>query len=106
MQNIILYLAEVFYRNEGGGEFLYDTKLRESVASRPTLKLMHNVKQKRARVATLVSDKIDLRTKKITRDKEKHYIMMLFHSSNPKSVLTRQKSFKVMKQNWYNRKEK
>ena len=35
-----------------------------------------NGKQKRAGVAMLISDKIDLKTKKITRDKEGHYIMI------------------------------
>ena len=31
---------------------------------------------KKARVAILISDKIDLKIKKITRDKERHYIMI------------------------------
>ena len=35
-----------------------------------------NGKQKKARVAILISDKIDLKIKKITRDKEAHYIMI------------------------------
>ena len=35
-----------------------------------------NGKQKKPRVAILLSDKIDLKLKKITRDKEEHYIMM------------------------------
>ena len=35
-----------------------------------------NGKQKRAGVAMLISDKIDLKIKKITRDKEGHYIMI------------------------------
>ena len=33
-----------------------------------------NGKQKKAGVAILISDKIDLKIKKITRDKEGHYI--------------------------------
>ena len=33
-------------------------------------------KQKKAGVAILISDKIDLKLKKITRDKERHYIMI------------------------------
>ena len=38
---------------------------------------MHaNGKQKKAGVAILISDKIDLKIKKITRDKEGHYIMI------------------------------
>ena len=35
-----------------------------------------NGKQKRAGVAILISDKIDLKIKNITRDKEGHYIMI------------------------------
>ena len=35
-----------------------------------------NGKQKKARVAILVSYKIDLKIKKITREKEGHYIML------------------------------
>ena len=35
-----------------------------------------NVKQKKAGVATLISDKIDPKIKKITREKEGHYIMI------------------------------
>ena len=34
-----------------------------------------NQKQKKAEVAILISDKIELKIKKITRDKEGHYIM-------------------------------
>ena len=35
-----------------------------------------NGKQRNAGVAILISDKIDLKIKKITRDKEGHYIMI------------------------------
>ena len=35
-----------------------------------------NGKQKKAGVAMVISDKIDLKIKKITRDKEEHYIMI------------------------------
>ena len=35
-----------------------------------------NGKQKKPGVAMLTSDKIDLKMKKITRDKERHYIMI------------------------------
>ena len=35
-----------------------------------------NGKQKKAGAAILISDKIDLKIKKITRDKEEHYIMI------------------------------
>ena len=40
-------------------------------------KIFHaNGKQKKAGVAILISDKIDLKIKKIARDKERHYIMI------------------------------
>ena len=35
-----------------------------------------NGKQNKAGVAVLISDKIDLKVKKITRNKERHYIMI------------------------------
>ena len=35
-----------------------------------------NGKQKKAGVAILISDKIDLKIKKITRDKEEHYLII------------------------------
>ena len=38
--------------------------------------LPENGKQKKAGVAILISDKIDLKIKKITRDKEGHYIII------------------------------
>ena len=37
---------------------------------------MQNGKQKKAGVAILISDKIDLKIKKIRRDKERYYIMI------------------------------
>ena len=35
-----------------------------------------NGKQKKAGVATLISDKLDLKIKNITRDKEGYYVMI------------------------------
>ena len=40
-------------------------------------KIFHtNIDQKKARVAILISDKIDFKTKVVKRDKEEHYIMI------------------------------
>ena len=40
-------------------------------------KIFHaNGRQKKARVAILISDKIDLKIEKVARDKEGHYIMI------------------------------
>ena len=36
----------------------------------------HKYRQKKARVAILISDKIDFKTKAVKRDKEDHYIMI------------------------------
>ena len=36
-----------------------------------------NGDQKKARVAILISDKIDFKTKAVERDKERHYIMKM-----------------------------
>ena len=38
--------------------------------------LHENGKQKKAGVAILISDKIDLKIKNVTRDKERHYIII------------------------------
>ena len=43
-----------------------------------------NGKQKKAGVAILISDKIDLKIKEITRDKEGHYIMIKRNQSKRK----------------------
>ena len=40
-------------------------------------KIFHaNGNQKKAEVAILISDKIDFKIKSVTRDKERHYIMI------------------------------
>ena len=39
-----------------------------------------NGKQKKAGVAIFISDNIDLKMKKITRDKKRHYIMIKYQS--------------------------
>ena len=62
----ICYLQETHFRPQD----TYRLKVRG------WKKIFHeNGKQKKAGVAILISDKIDLKIKKITRDKEGHYIM-------------------------------
>ena len=63
----IICLQETYFRPKG----TYRLKVRG-------LKdIVHiNGKQRKAVVAILISDKIDLKIKKITRDKEGHYIMI------------------------------
>ena len=46
-----------------------------------------NGKQKKAGVAILISDKINLKIKKITRDKERHYTMIKEGSIQEKDII-------------------
>ena len=60
---------------------LQETHFRPKDTYRPKVRGRKNIfyangKQKRAGVAILISEKIDLKIKKITRDKEGHYIMI------------------------------
>ena len=60
---------------------LQETHFRSQDTSRLKVRGWKNIfhengKQKKAGLAILVSDKIDLKIKKITRDKEEHYIMI------------------------------
>ena len=63
-----------------------------------------NGKQKEARVAILISDKIDLKIKKITRDKEEHYITIKGinprgRHNNCKCLCTQHRSTSIYKTN-------
>ena len=60
---------------------LQETHFRPKDTYRLKVKVWKNIlhangKQKKAGVAILISDKIDLEIKKITRDKEGHYIII------------------------------
>ena len=61
--------------------YLQETHFRPTYTYRLKVRRWKNIfhangKQKKARVAILMSDKIDLKIKKITRDKEGQYIMI------------------------------
>ena len=53
-----------------GQEKIYHGNINEKKAG------MEKRKEKKARMSTLTSDKVDLRAKKITRDNEEHNIMI------------------------------
>ena len=74
-------LAEWIQKQDPYICYLQETHFRPKDTYRLKVKRWKNVfhangKQKKAGVATLRSDKIDLKIKKITRDKEGHYIMI------------------------------
>ena len=61
--------------------YIQETRFRPKDAYRLEVRGWKNIfcangKQKKAGVAILISDKIDLKIKNITRDKERHYIMI------------------------------
>ena len=58
-----------------------------------------NGKQKKAGVAILISDNIDIIIKKITRDKERHNIMIKGRHSNCKYLCSEHRSTSVHKIN-------
>lgn len=68
--------------------FIYNDIDRWKVKERIQI-FYENTNQKRTRVAILILEKLDLRAKKITRNKEKHYIFIVTlprKHQNPKHV--------------------
>ena len=58
-----------------------------------------NGNQKKARVAILISDKVDFKIKTITRDKEGHYINPRKRYNNCKYLCTQHRSTSIHKTN-------
>ena len=74
-------LAEWIQKQDPYVCFLQETHFRPQdtyrLKARGWKNIFHaNGKQKKARVAILISDKINLKIKKIARDKEEHYIVI------------------------------
>ena len=74
-------LAEWIQKQDPYIRCLQETHLRHRDTHRPKVrgwkKIFHaNGNQKKARVAILISDKIDFKMKNVTRDKEGYYIMI------------------------------
>ena len=69
------------YKNQPYTCYLQETQFRPKDTYRLKVRGWKNIfhangKQKKVGVAILISDKIDLKIKKITRDKERHYILI------------------------------
>ena len=69
------------YKNKTHIYAVYKTHFRPQDTYRLKVRGWKNIfhangKQKKAEVAILITDKIDLKIKKVTRDKEGHYIMI------------------------------
>ena len=74
-------LAECIKKHDSYICFIQKTHFRHKDTYRLWVKGQKNIfhangNQKKAGVAILISDKIDLKVKNITRDKERHYIMI------------------------------
>ena len=74
-------LAEWIQKQDSDICCLHETHIRPQDTYRLKVRQWKNIfhangRQKKAGVAILISDKIDLKIKKITRDKQGHYIMI------------------------------
>jgi len=74
-------LAEWIQKQDSDICCLHETHVRPQNTYRLKVRQWKNIfhangKQKKAGIAILISDKLDLKIKKITRDKEGHYIMI------------------------------
>ena len=78
----------------------FRSKYTHRLKMRGWKKVFHaNGNKKKARVAILVSDKIDFKMKTVTRDKEVHYIMMKGGRATLKSNYGKEKKYILGKNN-------
>lgn len=76
--------------------------MKTQIQSKQKKGVYSNIKSKKAGLATLISNKIHLKTKNVTRDKEE-YFMMIKVSIIKENIYIINENFEFMKQKWQNK---